>query len=243
MMPGEVNLFGAAQTDALPIRAIVTDVDGTLYRQSIVRRRMAWELLRCCVRSPRSGWRAARAIRVYRQTQEELRAENYVGDVAAEQLSRSCRHLGFSADYLTACIEEWMNERPLDLLAPAAFPGMKDFFAACHERGILLAAVSDYDPRLKLKALGLDRYFQVVVCAQDPEVCRFKPDPLALKVAAARLGVKPDEALYIGDREDVDVPAARAAGMRAVLLTSRRFRVVSPSVSIRSFRELGRIFE
>lgn len=174
---------------------------------------MAWELLRSCFRSPRSGWRAAWAIRVYRQVQEELRAENFIGDVAAEQLSRSCRHLGFSADYLAGCVEEWMNKRPLDLLAPAAFPGTKDFFAACRERDILLAAVSDYDPRLKLKALGLDRFFQVVVCAQDPEVGRFKPDPLILRVAANRLGVKPNEALYIGDREDVDVPAAHAAGV------------------------------
>jgi phosphoglycolate phosphatase/putative hydrolase of the HAD superfamily len=203
---------------------------------------MAWELLCSSFRSPRSGWRAARAIRVYRQTQEELRAENYVGDVAAEQLSRSCRYLGFSADYLTGCIEEWMNERPLDLLATAAFPGTKDFFTACRERDILLAAVSDYDPRLKLKALGLDRFFQVVVCAQDPEVSRFKPDPLVLRVAADRLGVKPNEALYIGDREDVDLPAARAAGMRAVLLTTRRFRIL-PCPSIRSFAELWAIFE
>jgi HAD superfamily hydrolase (TIGR01509 family) len=204
---------------------------------------MAWKLLRSCFRSPRSGWRAARAIRVYRHTQEELRAENFVGDVAAEQLSRTGRYLGFSPDYVTGCIEEWMNERPLDLLAPAAFPGTEDFFAACRERDILLAAVSDYDPRLKLKALGLDRFFQVVVCAQDPEVGRFKPDPRVLRVAADRLGVKPSEALYIGDREDVDVPAAHAAGMRAVLLTTRRSRVLSPCLSIRRFGELSAIFE
>jgi N-acetyl-D-muramate 6-phosphate phosphatase len=45
-------------------------------------------------------------------------------------------------------------------------------------------------------------------------VAQRKPHPLPLLHAAARLGVKPTEAVYVGDAEG-DVLAAQAAGMRA----------------------------
>ncbi len=45
-----------------------------------------------------------------------------------------------------------------------------------------------------------------------------KPDPRIFHLAAERMGVRPADALYVGDIFEIDVEGARAAGMHAVLL-------------------------
>jgi FMN phosphatase YigB (HAD superfamily) len=85
-----------------------------------------------------------------------------------------------------------------------------------------LAVLSDYSADRKLAAMGLAHFFDVVVTAQDPEVQRFKPDPAGLELVLQRLAVRMSEAVYIGDREDVDAVAASRAGMQYFILSERQ---------------------
>jgi FMN phosphatase YigB (HAD superfamily) len=41
-------------------------------------------------------------------------------------------------------------------------------------------------------------------------------------VTLRRLGVHPDQTLYVGDRHDVDAPAARAAGVQCIIVGRQR---------------------
>src|SRR6202035_4241040 len=66
--------------------------------------------------------------------------------------------------------------------------------------------------------MGLTDFFDVIVTAQDPEVQRFKPDPEGLELVLQRLAVRMSEAVYIGDREDVDAVAASRAGIQYFIL-------------------------
>ena len=68
--------------------------------------------------------------------------------------------------------------------------------------------------RLKLKLTGLDKYFDVVVTRED--VKAVKPEPRIFLYALERLGVKPEEALYVGDSLGQDVYGAKHLGMTAV---------------------------
>lgn len=45
-----------------------------------------------------------------------------------------------------------------------------------------------------------------------------KPDGRAFRIVAAELGVAPDECLFVGDSVAHDVEAARAVGMRGLLV-------------------------
>jgi putative hydrolase of the HAD superfamily len=47
-----------------------------------------------------------------------------------------------------------------------------------------------------------------------------KPDPRLFELVTARLGVNPQDCLYVGDGGGNELTAARAAGMRAVLLAA-----------------------
>jgi HAD superfamily hydrolase (TIGR01509 family) len=84
--------------------------------------------------------------------------------------------------------------------------------------GLLLGVVSNSDGRVEeaLRAAGLREYFDVVVDSGLMGV--EKPDPRIFHAALATLGVRPEEALYVGDLYEVDVVGARAAGIEAVLL-------------------------
>ena len=68
--------------------------------------------------------------------------------------------------------------------------------------------LSDYQAMPKLRALGIADLFDEVLSAQDPDIGVFKPDPRGLEVALQRLDVRPAEALYVGDRVEVDAIAA-----------------------------------
>jgi putative hydrolase of the HAD superfamily len=45
-----------------------------------------------------------------------------------------------------------------------------------------------------------------------------KPDPRIFRMALERMGIEPEDAVYVGDVYEIDVVGARAAGMRAYLI-------------------------
>ena len=94
-------------------------------------------------------------------------------------------------------------------------PGVRDALDRARARGLRLAIVSNMDARLPalLAELGLADALDAVVL---PSSCGFaKPDARIFAVALARLGVRAEAALYVGDREADCVAAARAAGLHA----------------------------
>jgi len=208
--------------DPAHVEAIVFDVDGTLYRQSRVRRGMLFRLLRAHATRPAEGVRTMRALRAYRRAQEHMRdaAERH-GTAAEGQLRLACEWTGLEATMVGACVERWMEREPLDLVGRATQPGVGEFLAAAERRGVRLAVLSDYPPRGKLAAMGIDRYFDVAVCAQDADVRAFKPDPRGIEVALEKLGVGRARALYVGDRPAVDAAAAARAGVPCVIIGRR----------------------
>jgi phosphoglycolate phosphatase/putative hydrolase of the HAD superfamily len=116
------------------------------------------------------------------------------------------------------CVEEWMEKKPLDLITKAIYPGLTQFLATAKQRGIKLAVVSDYPAEEKLQALGIDAYFCCVISSSDPRVRRFKPAPDGILAALRELEIDPSNAIYIGDRPEVDGEAAKSAGTGCAIL-------------------------
>jgi HAD superfamily hydrolase (TIGR01509 family) len=116
------------------------------------------------------------------------------------------------------CVKEWIERRPLPLVAKAIYPGLVPFLAKAAQHGLKLAVASDYPAEDKLRALGIEAYFCCVVSPSDPRVRRFKPAPDGILAVLAELAVDPSHAIYIGDRPDVDAEAARRAGTACAIL-------------------------
>jgi beta-phosphoglucomutase len=99
-------------------------------------------------------------------------------------------------------------------------PGLAEFLAAAHTRGIKLAigsAAIPFNIDFVVDGLDLRSYFSTIVSADD--VTLSKPHPETFLKAAHLLGVAPADCLVF---EDVPkgVEAAARAGMSAVVLTT-----------------------
>ena len=167
--------------------------------------------------SPWRGLKTLRLLRAYRAAQEDMRGSAEVhADLGAAQLHKACG--GRPPDGSASLIERWIELEPLDVIARSRYDGLLEFCDAAKTANVRLGVFSDYPPQRKLESLGLAAYCDTVVCAQDPEVCRFKPDPAGLKVAASRMQLAPGQVAYIGDRPRVDGEAAAGAGMPCFIL-------------------------
>ncbi|MDF2630663.1 MAG: HAD-superfamily hydrolase, subfamily variant 3 [Symbiobacteriaceae bacterium] len=85
-------------------------------------------------------------------------------------------------------------------------------------RGYRLAIVSNWDGTLidVLRETGLGGYFDAVL--DSDVVGSRKPDTRIFDVACAATGVRPEEAVHIGDSPCADVAGALAAGVHPLLL-------------------------
>jgi|YelNatPaOPRAMG01_1025707.scaffolds.fasta_scaffold09273_9 2-phosphoglycolate phosphatase len=92
------------------------------------------------------------------------------------------------------------------------FPGIIEML---EEMAELPLAVASNKPRVYtlriLEALGLKRFFRVILGPENAS--RLKPSPDMLLAACTALAVRPAAALMVGDTDN-DILAARAAGMR-----------------------------
>ena len=99
-------------------------------------------------------------------------------------------------------------------------PGVPEFLHALERRHVPRAvgtSASRWDAERLLDDLGLLRFFDVVVTADD--VMLGKPDPEVWAQAARRLRVTPAHCVVFEDAP-VGIQAARAAGMRAIGVTT-----------------------
>nr|CAD6630032.1 haloacid dehalogenase type II [arsenite-oxidising bacterium NT-25] len=93
-----------------------------------------------------------------------------------------------------------------------AYPDAEEALAAL--AGYRLAILSNGSPDM-LSALvrnsGLERYFEATISTDAKRV--FKPDPRAYELVAERLGVRPDEVLFVSSN-GFDVSGAKSFGFR-----------------------------
>ncbi len=209
MSEASAQSAGAGPSLEPSYRAWLVDLDGTLYAPKPLKLAMAAELL--LLGLPLLG-----AIRAFRHEHERIREEGLDagGDPFGLQLDLASAKLGVTREALEAVVREWMIRRPCRWLPRFRRAGLLDEVSAFRSGGGRTALVSDYPARDKLRALGAEALFEVVVASGEPGgPAQLKPSPSGYLVAAERLGVTPAECLVVGDRDDADGEAARRAGM------------------------------
>ncbi len=219
----------------IPVRlkALIFDVDGTLYQQKPVQRAMLKMLLAAALRNPMQGARTLKILASFRKSQEHIRHQSIeTEDLALAQLQHAALTSGYDAESVKKCVEQWMETAPLPVLARFLQPGISEFLDEAKIRDIQLAVCSDYPADNKLKAMGMEHYFTTVVYAQNPAIGIFKPHPKGILNALKELGIPAEEALYIGDRADVDAGAAYKAGMHCILVTRKEIAALPPKTAV-----------
>lgn len=145
-------------------------------------------------------------------------------DALRPHVSKGARAMVAAAfpDIDAATREEWIPEfldhyqRELGRHG-APFDGIEAMLAAIEGAGSIWGIVTnkpEYLARQLIPLLGWEQRCAVLIGGDT--LARRKPDPLPLTVAAERMGIAPQQCIYVGDDER-DILAARAAGMPSVV--------------------------
>src|SRR5678815_3071041 len=106
------------------IRAVLFDLDGTLYHQSRLRALMMVELMALPLAGPFQAPRRWRALAAYRAAMEDLRAAAPNGPVPAAQLQAAASKTGLPARDVERLVDDWMMTRPLKHLMRCRVAGI-----------------------------------------------------------------------------------------------------------------------
>jgi HAD superfamily hydrolase (TIGR01549 family) len=223
-------------------RAVLFDLDGTLYRQGPLRALMALELATLPLDRPARAARRFQAIQAYRRAQEALRAEGS-GAIGMRQLDAAAKASGLPIAEVETLVADWMIRRPLKYLQFCRTSGIVGLLDVLERSQVKMGVLSDYPAEAKLRALGLEGRFSPVLSATDVEIDAFKPSPRGYLRACEIWDLPPSEVLFVGDRAEVDAVGARAAGMACVIVGRAAAAAGDGYVALPSFERLSRVFE
>jgi FMN phosphatase YigB (HAD superfamily) len=190
------------------------------------------------------------ALRESWQEAERLRAVDFREVPAAERFRDFVRRLSLDPDAVPPdLIPDLIDTHRRELGRAAEFPAHHGpLLRALGERA-RLAVVSnfDYTPTALdiLERAGIADLFQAVVVSD--EVGWRKPHPEIFSRALASVGVAPAEALFVGDRADIDVVGAQRMGMRSVWINRAAQAlpagIAPPDFEVRDLAELAQILQ
>jgi dihydrofolate synthase / folylpolyglutamate synthase len=208
-----LNEYGGAPAGNSTIRAVTFDVGGTLiepwpsvgdvYAQVAERHglRVAPEILN---QRFAAAWQARKNFGYKKSDWSELVDQTFAGLAATPP----------GANFFSELYEQFAGAA-----AWRVFEDVRPCLEQLRQSGIKLGVISNWDERLRplLKALALDRYFDVVVVSS--EAGHHKPAPEIFRAAANQLLTPPQAILHIGDSRREDFEGAQAAGFQSLLLT------------------------
>ena len=244
--PGLVASEGLSRIIKRPIKAVLFDVDGTLYHASPLRYFMRLEL--CALPfAKKSCWKAYsvwRSLRYFRGVREDLRSLGQAdSSLAMLQYTETACKVGQDATQIERTVAEWIHQRPLKYLRLCRRRGIETFLTFLERRGVRSGVFSDYPALDKLQALGLADRMSLALCSTDLGINAFKPHPKGFWHACALWELPPGEVLYIGDHPEVDAVGAANAGMPYALLGGGAYgrehnQTSTRSVTFSSFGQL-----
>lgn len=201
------------------IQAVLFDVDGTLYNHSLLRTLMTLKIFFSSVINPLNAGRNIKVISSYRKSQEIIRKkDSYSSDLYKDQIKLASQLSGSDENYVNDIVRKWFETAPLSLIPFCKRKNLEYTFEWLYKNKINTGLFSDYYCNEKASVLGIEKYVSVYVSSMDKDVGVFKPNPKGFLIAAGKLGVKPGNILFVGDRADADLTGANSAGMKAALL-------------------------
>lgn len=125
------------------------------------------------------------------------------------------------------------------------FQDVKPCLLHLWEMGLFLGVISngDYQHQIeKLDSMGVRNFFSVV--GTSGEYGYSKPDKMIFIEACFRVGISPEDCIYVGDRIETDVVGSTLAGMKGVWLNRNGERAQDQNViQIGSLSQLPKLLQ
>jgi FMN phosphatase YigB (HAD superfamily) len=215
-------------------KGIIFDLDGTLYHMKwYLKPLITLKLFPHSLRLPR--YMAVRD----RFAGRDMGSAQALLSTMASQLSAK------TPGSTTQQMEDWIWKRfysGFETVMPffrGSRKGITETLAKLHIKGIRLAVLSDYG-RIEERLAGLaiaPRLFDNLVSAES--VGSLKPSPRAYIELSGVWGIEPGAICVIGDRDDTDGIAAKAAGMQFIRISDKKH----PPAGAKRWTEIKRFLD
>ena len=187
------------------IRAIVFDVDGTLYYSEDYLKHLTRAIIEALAEL--MGVDLRRAELIFHSVKNRVKT-----------VSMGLELLGIDRRRFYEAVVERVE--PCKYIRPR--PELKELLSHLRARDIKVGCHTNSSRRLAemvLRCLGLGlEDFDLVITCDDAEP---KPSEDGYLAAMKILGLRPDEILYVGDRWEVEVEPAKRLGMRTALVSQK----------------------
>lgn len=197
------------------IKAVLFDLGGTL-----VKTIHAYEIHRRILEAHGINVSWEKIAEAHGANQKELDVEEmaWLGEAYWVKWNlKMLRRLGIkeNREFLARKIDElWFEYAEL-----TAYPDVQETLSQLLNMGIKTGIVTngtEKDFKLVLQKLNLTNYFDIVV---GIDACKkAKPAKEIFLYALAKLNVKPEEAIFVGDSAEYDYEGARKAGLKPILI-------------------------
>lgn len=201
-------------------RAVVFDLDGTLYNQKKLRLIMAARLgLHYLIRPLKI--RELLWLKTFRKVRDnweayEQKAAKDAGTLDEKQYACVAKIHGTMPENVETVIRRWIYEKPLSALEKCVDKKIRAYIFELRKNHIPVFIFSDYPIEDKLNALKITA--DGMYAPGDERAIELKPSPMGLKLIMKEHGLTPEQILMVGDRDVKDGEAARRADVDYVIL-------------------------
>lgn len=125
-----------------------------------------------------------------------------------------------------------------------SFPHVAGMIEDLKSKGIALGIITngygDFQEQ-NLRALNIDKYFDVILISEREGIK--KPDLQIFSRALDKLGVKPEESIFVGDHPINDIAAAKNVGMKTIWKKDKEVLRVEADAVIEDYAEFILLIE
>ncbi len=189
------------------IKAVGFDIDGTLYPN--------YQMLLCSLPSLLT---VPRLMYYFGQVRKEVRRMEYDEPLHEVQARLLAHKLKVPKDTARERMERHLYhkwEHSFRCITP--FNQVRETLLSFKRSGLMLAALSDFPIKNKLKFLKLDDLFDYSFSSEDTGY--LKPHPVPFLQMVRKFGLSPEEILYVGNSFKYDILGASEVGMRTAWLS------------------------
>ncbi len=186
-------------------KALIVDLDGTLYYQKPVQICAGLELL---IYYLIHFWRLKELKQILTYRHQHNTQTNF-------NIQTFCKRQNTDITTIQFLVQKWLFLKPLKWIKIFTDKNLICYLRE-NQKNIPIIIYSDYETKEKLKALNFKPDFEF---SYDGTNIRYlKPDPQGLTHIANKLNLLPEDILIIGDRQDKDGLAAANFGAEYLIL-------------------------
>lgn len=204
------------------LELIIFDVDGTLYNQSKLRKKMCLMLIAYYTIRP---WKIKDLKILYHFRKERERKSGYQSiNLTREQYEWCAQKVNTSLEDVKRVVDKWIFEFPNKYLKQFMYPGVQTFFLDLDKKNIRKAVFSDYESEKKLASMELT--VDISVSSTDDNINAMKPLPKGIFHILTELNItNKSNCLFIGDRLELDGKSAKSAGIPFLIIDKKKAKI------------------